>query len=204
MQTPDSRTASADTDGVADQSPSSSGRDRIQSFRTTPSDGPFVKSNGNGHGSHGRGELREAPPLGERQGDRFDPHHASTGQLVTQAAAQLSALVRTEIALGRAEVMEKGKRLGMGAGLLAAAGVLGLYAFGLVIALVAVVLDRDWPAWLAVLVPLLALGTLCLLLAAFGISRLRSGAEAPTEATHSLRDDFESVKHAFQEGRHSR
>jgi hypothetical protein len=185
---------------VADQSPVNPGRDRIQSFRTAPPNAEFVSSNGNGHGSHGRGELREAPPLGER----FDPHHASTGQLVTQAAAQLSALVRTELALGKAELMEKGKRLGMGAGLLATAGLLGLYTFGLLIALVAVILDRDWPAWLAVLVPLLALGTLCLLLAAFGISRLRSGAEAPTEATHSLRDDFESVKHAFQEGRHSR
>ena len=189
---------------MADQSPFNPGRDRIQSFRTAPSDAPAVNSNGNGHGSHGRGELRAAPPYGDRSGQRFDPHHASTGQLVTQAAAQVSALVRTEVALGKAELMEKGKRLGMGAGLLATAGVLSLYAFGLLIALIAVVLNRDWPAWLAVLVPLLALGTLTLLLAAFGISRLRSGAEVPTEATHSLRDDFESMKHAFQEGRHSR
>jgi hypothetical protein len=204
VQTPDSGLCPADTDVVADQTPFNPGRDRIQSFRTAPSDSQYVSSNGNGHGSHGRGELRAAPPFGERYGEHFDPHHASTGQLVTQAAAQVSALVRTEIALGKAEIMEKGKRLGMGAGLLATAGLLGLYAFGLLIALVAMILDRDWPAWLAVLVPLLALGTLCLLLAAFGISRLRSGAEAPTETPNSLRDDFESVKHAFQEGRNSR
>jgi uncharacterized membrane protein YqjE len=157
-----------------------------------------VRANGNGHGTHGRGELRS---YGQQH---FDPHHATTGQLVSQAAGQLTTLVRTELALGKAELMEKGKRLGLGGGLLAMAGLLSLFALGLLVTLFVVILDQDWPLWLAVLVPLLAIGALCLLLAAVGISKLRSGAEAPTEATHSVRDDILSVKHAFQEGRHYR
>ena len=194
---------------MADQSPFQQGRDRIQSFRTAPSpDAPFVSANGNGHGSHGRGELRahgqRFDESASRTTNHVDPHHASTGQLVTQAAGQITTLVRTELALGKAELMERGKRLGLGGGLLAAAGLLGLFALGLLVTLFVVILDQDWPLWLAVLVPLLAIGALCLLLAAVGVSKLRSGAEAPTEATHSLRDDINSVKHAFQEGRHYR
>jgi len=130
----------------------------------------------------------------------FDPHRASTAELVSQAAGQMSTLVRSELALAKAELMEKGRKLGVGAGMLAAAGVLGLYAFGLVIALIVAVLDIDWPLWLAMLVPLLVLGLLTLTLAGLGIRRLRAGASAP-QAPGRVRDDIQSMKQAIRDGR---
>lgn len=178
---------------MADQS-------RIQSFRTAPgaTEAPPNGYRWNGHGNgHG-------PSPGNGHGAHLDPHHASTGQLITQAANQISTLVRSELALGKAELVEKGRKLGLGGGLLATAGVLSLYAFGLVIAVVVAVLDQDWSLWLAILVPLLALGALMLGLVAVGVRKLRAGASAPTQAADSVRDDIQSVRHAFQEGRHTR
>lgn len=173
---------------------------RIQSFRTTP--------DGNGGPSpvtaaHGR--SYESQLDGHRwnggNGRGFDPHRASTGELVTQAAGQISTLVRSELALGKAELVAKGRKLGFGGGLLAAAGLFSLFSLGLLVTLFVVVLDRDWPLWLAVLVPLLVLGVLTLGLAGLGINRLRAGASAPTQAADSVRDDIRSVKDAIRDGR---
>jgi Protein of unknown function (DUF1469). len=112
----------------------------------------------------------------------------------------MSTLVRSELALAKAELVEKGRKLGVGAAMLAAAGVLGLFSFGLVIALIVAVLDIDWPLWLAVLVPLLVLGLITLTLAGLGIRRLRAGASAPPTADR-VRDDIRSMKQAIRDGR---
>jgi Putative Actinobacterial Holin-X, holin superfamily III len=131
----------------------------------------------------------------------FDRQSASTGQLVSQAAEQITTLVRNELALGKTELTAKGKKLGLGGAMLAAAGLFGLFTFGLVVALIVAVLDIDWPLWLAALVPLLALGVITLGLVGLGIRQIRSGASAP-QTTTSVRDDIHSARDAFQEGRH--
>lgn len=50
---------------------------------------------------------------------------ASLGELFSSVTADLSTLVRQEIALAKAEATQSGKRAGKGAGLLAGAGVSG-------------------------------------------------------------------------------
>jgi hypothetical protein len=109
--------------------------------------------------------------------------------------------VRSELALGKAELVDKGKKLGLGGGLLAAAGLFSVFTLGLLVTLFVVILDLDWPLWLAVLVPLLSIGVLTLLLAGAGINRLRKGATPPTRAADSVRDDIRSVRNAFRDGR---
>ena len=47
-----------------------------------------------------------------------------TSELVNQATAQIATLVRDELALARTELAEKGKRAGLGGGLVGAAVVL--------------------------------------------------------------------------------
>jgi len=54
------------------------------------------------------------------------PPAASTSELVSQAAVQISTLVRDELALAKIELTEKGKRAGLGGGLFGGAAVLGL------------------------------------------------------------------------------
>src|SRR5207302_9858982 len=52
------------------------------------------------------------------------------GQLFRELSNDLSTLVRQELRLAQAEMTEKGKRLGVGAGLFGGAGVVGLLALG--------------------------------------------------------------------------
>jgi len=181
-------------------------RNRIQSFRTAPGEDP----GGASPVSAAHGQTTTRPNGGQRwsgpseavggDGRGFDPHSASTGELVSQAAGQITTLVRSELALGKAELVEKGKKLGLGGGMLAAAGLFSLFTLGLLVTLFVAVLDIDWPLWLAVLVPLLTLGVITLGLAGLGISRLRAGA-SPPQAANSVRDDIRSMKNAIQDGR---
>ncbi len=132
------------------------------------------------------------------------PNGASTAELVSQAASQISTLVRDELALGRAELMEKGKRVGLGGGLLGAAGVLAIYGFGVFLALAVVVLDLVWPLWLAVLVVLAVVLVAAALAAFVGKRKIDSATPAvPTETADRIKADVQVVKDAFRDGRRS-
>ncbi len=62
----------------------------------------------------------------------------STGDLMKQLAQDMGALFRQEVELAKAEMTEKGKRFGIGAGIAGAGGVIGLLAlFALTICLIA-------------------------------------------------------------------
>jgi uncharacterized membrane protein YqjE len=129
---------------------------------------------------------------------------ASTADLVSRAASQVSTLVRDELALARAELTAKGKRAGIGGGLTGAAALLAVYGIGLVIALVAVALDLVWPLWLAVLtvaVGVLAVAAIMALLGRYQIKR--STPPMPSEAAASVLADIDAVKTAVREGRRS-
>lgn len=62
------------------------------------------------------------PPEGLRE--------SSLGELVQRLANETSQLVHQEIELAKAEMTEKGKRAGIGAGMFGGAGVVGLLALG--------------------------------------------------------------------------
>ena len=59
---------------------------------------------------------------------REDLREQSFGELFKQLSEQASTLVRQEVDLARAEMGEKGRRAGVGAGLIGAGGVLALGA----------------------------------------------------------------------------
>lgn len=54
----------------------------------------------------------------------------SVGELVRQMSEQVSHLIRDELRLARAELEQKGKRAGVGAGLTGGGGVLSLLGLG--------------------------------------------------------------------------
>ena len=74
-----------------------------------------------------------------------DPRDRGIGELVKDLASQTSTLVRQEIQLAQAEVTEKGKLAGKGAGMLAGAAIAGLLALGALTALLIVALDGLMP-----------------------------------------------------------
>ncbi|MFF7792665.1 phage holin family protein [Streptomyces sp. NPDC007991] len=121
--------------------------------------------------------------------------HRTVGELVSQAAEQLSRLVRQEVALAKEELAEKGRRAGRGGGLLGAAGAVayaGLLALaGAGVAALSLVL----PVWAAALIVMGVLFVIAAVLAAAGRAQLRRATPpTPEEALGSVRADVEEIK----------
>jgi uncharacterized membrane protein YqjE len=128
----------------------------------------------------------------------------STADLVNQAAAQISTLVRDELALAKSELAEKGKRAGIGGGLFGAAAVLALYGLGLLLTLAVVLLALAWPLWLAVLVVAAVVFAAAGVAALIGRAKLREATPPlPKDAIASVEADVRTVKTAAREGRHA-
>jgi uncharacterized membrane protein YqjE len=119
----------------------------------------------------------------------------STGDLFRQLSQQTSDLVRQEVDLAKAELSEKGKKAGIGAGMFGGAGLMGLGAFGalttcLILAL-AIVLD----AWLAALIVAVVYGAIAGVLALQGRDRVREAAPAaPEQTVETVKEDIEWAK----------
>ena len=128
----------------------------------------------------------------------------STADLVRRAAEQVSTLVRAEIALARAELVEKGKRAGVGGGLLGGAAVLGWFGLGLLLTLLVVLLDLAMPLWLAVLIVMVVVFAAAGVAALLGKRQLQEAAPpVPKEAVASVNADVATIKRAAREGRTS-
>ncbi len=127
---------------------------------------------------------------------------ASTADLVNQAAAQISTLVRDELALAKAELTEKGKRAGVGGGLFGGAAVLAWFGIGLLLTLAVVALDLVWPLWLAVLVVMVVVFAAAGVAALLGKKQLgKANPLVPQDAIASVETDMQTVKSAAQRGR---
>ena len=128
----------------------------------------------------------------------------STADLVSHAAAQISTLVRDELALAKLELAEKGKRAGLGGGLFGGAAVLALYGLGLLLVLAVVLLDLAWPLWLAVLVVMVVVFAAAGVAALLGRRQLKAAAPpVPADAIAGVEADVRMIKTAAREGRTS-
>ena len=78
-----------------------------------------------------------------------DPKNASTGHLLGDLTDQIGRLVRNEMRLAQAEVKQKAKRLGIGAGLFGGAGVIAVLGLGALITAAILGLGYVMPGWLA-------------------------------------------------------
>jgi uncharacterized membrane protein YqjE len=74
------------------------------------------------------------------------------GEMVTQLAEQVSRLIREELRLAQAEMAQKGKRAGLGAGMFGGGGVAALYGIAALLAAIVLALALVMPAWAAALV----------------------------------------------------
>src|SRR5438067_12122316 len=92
------------------------------------------------------------------QAEPTDRRPPSTAELLKELGAEISMLVRQEIELAKAEVSEKGKRFGIGAGMFGGAGVAGLLALGALTACLILALAIVMPAAIAAFVIALLYG----------------------------------------------
>ena len=81
----------------------------------------------------------------------------SLGDLVGQMTEQTSRLIRDELRLAQAEMAEKGKRAGIGAGLFGGAGVFAVYGLGALVAAAILGLAQTLDGWLSALIVAAAL-----------------------------------------------
>lgn len=119
----------------------------------------------------------------------------SVGELVRRASEQMSDLVRLEVRAARAELAEKGRRAGVGGGLLGAAGAVayvGLMALaGTAVALIALALE----VWAAALIVTGALFVAAGLMALVGRAQVRRAVPpVPERALGGVRADIDEIK----------
>lgn len=120
---------------------------------------------------------------------------SSVGQLVERLSAQVSALVRDEMALATAEMKRKGAQAGVGIGIGSAGAVVALLGLGALVAAAVLGLATVLAAWLAALVVGVALIVVAGVLAAAGIGQVRNSAPpVPEQAVQSTKRDIETVK----------
>jgi hypothetical protein len=124
-----------------------------------------------------------------------DALERTLGQLVADATNDISSIIRSEIALAKAEMSADAKRAGLGAGMFAAAGTFAFLAlilllisaaYGLVAAGLA-----PWLAFLIVAGLLLILGVILVIVGKSSIDKLQG---KPERAIKSAQDTFAAVR----------
>ena len=92
---------------------------------------------------------------------------------VNDVAEHARTLVRLEGELAALELKQKAASLGAGSAVVASGIVLGLFAFGFLLATIAAALNTFLPAWLSLLIVGLVLAALAAGVTALGIQELR-------------------------------
>jgi uncharacterized membrane protein YqjE len=123
-----------------------------------------------------------------------DARERGIGELVKDLASQTSTLVRQEIKLAQAEVTERGKVAGKGAGMLAGAAVAALLMLGALTAVLIVVLDSFMALWLAALIVTLLWGVVAAALALAGRSALRASTPPAPQTVETVKEDIQWAK----------
>jgi hypothetical protein len=119
----------------------------------------------------------------------------SIGTLVTQASQQLSQLVRDEMRLARAEMVQKGKRFGIGGGLFGGAGMVAFLALQALVAAGIAALALVLPVWASALIVCGALAVIAAALALAGRKQVSEAAPpVPERAIEGIKADVAEIK----------
>lgn len=120
---------------------------------------------------------------------------ASSAQLVSRLTQQSTELIRSELRLAQAEMTEKAKHAGIGAGLFGGAGLVALYGVGALVATVILALALVLPAWLAALIVTVVLFAVAGIVALVGKKQVSQATPAaPERAIDGVKRDIETVK----------
>jgi len=139
-----------------------------------------------GQGPSGDEDLRERP----------------IGDLLRDLSDQTTTLVRQEIDLAKAELAQKGKRAGAGAGMFGGAGLFGVFAFAALTTVLIVVLDSAMTLWLAALIVAVVYAAVAAVLALEGKKQMeKAGPPVPEQAVDSMKEDVQWAKTRARSGR---
>lgn len=117
------------------------------------------------------------------------------GELARQLPEQVSRLVREELRLAQLEMAQKGKRAGLGAGMLGGGGVVALYGAAAILTAIILALATVLPAWGSALIVGGALLAASAVLAGLGRKKFQQATPpVPEQTTASVEADVEEIK----------
>jgi uncharacterized membrane protein YqjE len=123
-----------------------------------------------------------------------DPRERPIGDLVKDLSSQTSTLVRKEIELAQAELQQKGKIAGKGAGMLGGAAVAGLLALGALTAALIALLDKAMATWVAALIVMALWAIVALVLAKSGQTALKRATPPAPQTVETVKEDIQWAK----------
>ena len=124
-----------------------------------------------------------------------DLRERSIGELLKQLSEQTTRLVHQELELAKAELQQKGKEAGAGAGMFGGAGALGLAALGALTACFILALNAIMPAWLAALIVAVVYGAIAAFLALRGRDKVKQATPLiPEQTIETVKEDVEWAK----------
>jgi hypothetical protein len=125
-----------------------------------------------------------------------------TGELLKELSDHTTTLVKQEMDLAKAELAEKGKQAGMGAGMFGGAGLFGVGAFAALTACVIAALATGMDTWLAALIVAVVYGAVAGVLAITGKKKVQEAVPpVPEQAKDSVKEDMEWAKTRARSGR---
>jgi uncharacterized membrane protein YqjE len=127
-------------------------------------------------------------------GTGSDLREQSTGELLKRLSQETSTLVRQELELARAELTEKGKQAGKGAGMFGGAGVSAVMALFALTLTVIFVLDTFMKGWLAALIVTLIWGAIAGVLALQGRNKIQEATPPAPQTVETVKEDVRWAK----------
>jgi uncharacterized membrane protein YqjE len=123
-------------------------------------------------------------------------------ELLRELSTQTTTLVRQELELAKAEMAEKGKRAGLGAGMFGGAGLFGVLALGALTACLIAALATGMDVWLAALIVAVAYAAVAAVMALLGRQKTREAAPpAPEQAIESTKEDVQWARSQLKSAR---
>ncbi len=117
------------------------------------------------------------------------------GELLKQLSEETTTLVRKELDLAKAEMTEKAKEAGKGAGMFGAAGILGFLALGAFTAFFILLLDGAVPNWAAALIVAAVYAAIAGVLALTGKNKVQEATPPmPEQTVETIKEDVQWAK----------
>jgi hypothetical protein len=129
-------------------------------------------------------------------GDTADSlRERSLPDLLKRLSEETTQLVRQELDLAKAELSEKGRQAGAGAGLFGGAGAIGLLGLAALTTCFILALATAMPAWLAALIVAVVYGVTAAVLAARGRVKVRQATPmVPEQTMETVKEDVQWAK----------
>jgi hypothetical protein len=119
----------------------------------------------------------------------------TVADLLKQLSMQTTTLVHQEVELAKAELVQKGKRAGTGAGLFGGAGIVAVFGIGALVAAAIAGVANLVPVWAAAVMVGAVLLAAAGVLALTGKKEFKEGTPpVPTQAVESTKEDVAWLK----------